>query len=447
MSVVGTPEESIDDPFVQDSASTSVTLLVEEEPKAVRSHSLAVSMLDLREDLLPSRTDEPPTMDRVSMNDITISDAQVLAEEDTFIPSTTPTSATSHTAMGPPSPTDAHPTLLTELGATKHRYDTLQRALHDCSLALKELKRTLASSSPSPHAQTQLRQHLETALVRIDDYTEDARVELEIRVADEELTVRGLEMLLGVPGVLVDVDERAKVEASASAFVDGTDEGVMRALERFGRKLEDVQHDVAVVKRVMHGLVMEEGERGERGESGECVDENKDAGWTRWTAGLLGANTTPSRSPTPVQTFGAVMISPPLRHAMSHEGAPDQGPLAGPNLRIPMPPRSPSSWTQTGLGRAMEETRPGTLSAMYAVGGLRSASVGFGVGLASNEASKTPTVTAGTATYDEDATAALCWIYAEPIKYNSSNGTAPEFFTIHPGFLDEISRYRQEFQA
>ncbi|KAI9574186.1 hypothetical protein HD554DRAFT_2165696 [Boletus coccyginus] len=412
MSVVGAQEESIEDPFVvhapvthpvakitehtivqreihslsiQDSASTSATLLVEEERQAPQPYSPAVSMLDLREDLLHTCTDEPPTADGVSIqtlqNDIPVSDAQVLAEEDTFIPSTAPTSATSHAT---PSPTDAHPTLLSELGATKHRYDTLQRAFRDCSLALKELKRTLASSSPSPYAQTKLRQHLETALVRIDDYTEDARVELEIRVADEELTVRGFEMVLSVPGALVDADERAEVEASASAFVDGTDEGVMRALERFGRKLEDVQHDVAVVKRAVHGLVMGDGEDGD---GGECVDENKDAGWTGWTAGLLGANTTPSRSLTPVQTFGAVMTSPRLWHAASHEGASDQGPLAGLNLRIPMPPPSPSSWTQTGPGRAMEETRPRTLSAMYAVGGLRSASVGFGVGLGGSAAS------------------------------------------------------------
>jgi hypothetical protein len=414
VSIVVTPEEIIDGPFIvpapvalpvteiteyaivqeipspsiQDSASTSATLLVAEEPKTTQPHSPAVSILDLRDDIQPSCTDEPPTTDLPS-ND-PVSDAQVLAEQDTTIPptSTSPMPAAFHVALDPPYPNIVPPTLFSELETTKHRYDALQRTFRDCSLALKELKRTLASASPSSHAQTRLRQHLETALARIDDYAEDARVELEIRVADEELTVRGFEMVLSVPGALVDADERTEVTASARAFVDGTDDGVAKALDKFGKKLEDVEHDVAVVKRAVHGLAMSEGESEEDEGRDESVDGSQ--GWTAWTAGLLGANTTPTRSPTPVQTFGAVMTSPRLRHAASlkqlrDEGAPERGPLAGLDLRIPMPSPLPAqaAWAHLGLGRAGEgETRPRTLSAMYAVGGLRSASsVGLGVGL------------------------------------------------------------------
>ncbi|KAH0826956.1 hypothetical protein J3R83DRAFT_4614 [Lanmaoa asiatica] len=297
VSIVGAPEESIDDPFAvpafvapsvtetteytilqweipalpspptQNSASTSTTLLVEEEPKAAQPHSPAVSMLDLRQDLQPSRAEEPPTTDAVPIHALpnvsppeANQNAQVLAEDDTPIPSTsistsmpaaqnaqalaednilipstlisTPTSVASHAALGLPPPSNFPPALLSELGATKHRYDSLQHAFRDCSLALKELKRTLASSSPRSHTQAKLCQHLETALARIDDYAEDARVELEIRVADEELTARGFETVLTVPGALVDADERAEVEASAREFVEGTDEGVARALEK-----------------------------------------------------------------------------------------------------------------------------------------------------------------------------------------------------------------------
>ena len=394
VSVVGAPEETIDDPFVvatpvaeiteraivqeipspstQESASTSATLLVvEEELKGVQPHSPAVSMLDLQEDVQPSCTDDPLTTDLPL-----VSNAQILVE-DTGIP---PTSI-SHTPLDPPSPIDVLPALLSELETTKHRYDALQRAFRDCSLALKELKRTLVSASPSSPAQTRLRQHLETALARIDDYAEDARVELEIRIADEELTLRGFEMVLSVRGALIDADERAEVEASARAFVDGTDDGVAKAADKFGKKLEDVEHDVAVVKRAVHGLAMSEGEDEARRE--ESVDETQ--GWTAWTAGLLGASTTP-RSPTPVQTFGTVMTSPRLRHAGSLQQLRDEsgpGPLAGLDLRIPMPSPAPAqaAWTHLGLGR-VEGEKPRTLSAMYAVGGLRSASsLGLGVGL------------------------------------------------------------------
>ena len=413
--MVGSPEESIDDPFlvsahvappvqvaeitehiiVQDVPSPSIqsasaTLPVGEEPKALQSHSLVVSMLDLREDLPPSGTEEPPATDVAPIEALpsdTPIDTQVLPDDDTNIPSTSisiPTPVTTLSPLDLPSPT---PTLLSELGATKHRYDDLQRAFRDSSLALKELKRSLASSSPSPYTQTKLRQHLETTLARIEDYTEDARVELEIRVADEELTLRGFEMILSVPGALAEADERAEVEANARAFVDGTDEGVARALDKFGKKLEDVQHDVAVVKRAVHGLAEEDGEGDEVINGDKDTDAGPGSGWTAWTAGLLGANTTPLRSPTPVETFGAVMTSPRLRRAPSlkqlhaSEDAPDHGPLAGLNLRIPMPSPSRASWTQLGLGRPTEETHPRMLSAMYAVGGLRSSSVGFGFGL------------------------------------------------------------------
>ncbi|KAG6371843.1 hypothetical protein JVT61DRAFT_8838 [Boletus reticuloceps] len=436
VSMVGAPEETVDDPFlvsapvappatgitehtivqeeinclpsasIQGTASTSATLLVEEPNTAsVRTHSPAVSMLDLREDLHPSCAKEPPTTDVAPIHalpsDTPISSAPVQAEDDTVIPPmsiSTSTPAEPHAVLDTPSPIDPPPTLLSELGATKHRYDALQRAFRDCSLALKDLKRTLASSSPSPHTRTKHGQHLEVALARIDDFAEDARVELEIRIADEELTVRGFEMVLSIPAALVDADERTEVEASARAFVDGTDGGVTKALDKFGKKLEDVQHDVAVVKRAVHGLAMSEGE----GEAGEWRDEDGDessdagaaAGWTGWTAGLLGAVATPSRSQTPVETFGAVMTSPRLRHAASlkqlhaqnstQESTADDGPLAGLNLRIPMPMTSPSHarWGHLGLGRAMEgETRPRTLSAMYALGGLRSSSIALGVGL------------------------------------------------------------------
>lgn len=426
--IVETDIHSLPSPSIQESISTSatLTLLVDEAPKAVQPHSPAVSMLDIQQALQPTRTEEPSITDMVSIHGLpngilsspleanqsaqphgedgpsvspisistpmsAVRNAQVPAEDDTPIPSTSISTppAVSRSPLVLPSPSSSQPTLLFQLGATKHRYDTLQRAFRDCSLALKELKRTLASSSPSSHIQPNLRQHLETALARIDDYAEDARVELEIRVADEELTASGFETVLSVPGALMDTDERAEVEASAREFVDGMEEGVARALEKFGKNLEDVQHDVAVVKRAVHGLAMSE----EGGERGDAVDGSKDAGagWTAWTAGLLGANATPSRSPTPVQTFGAVVTSPRLRHAPSlkqlhgqastHE-SPDRGPLAGLNLRIPMPSPSHSSFIPLGLGRAMEgSTRPRTLSTMYALGGLRSSSAVFGVGL------------------------------------------------------------------
>ncbi|KAG9318930.1 hypothetical protein JVU11DRAFT_1043 [Chiua virens] len=357
---------SISLPSVQDSISTSATLLVDEEPKVLPPISPVVSMLDLRQDLDPLRTEESLV---APIHTSTSSLLYHLMSYRIHLPHPIPLS-----------------TLLSELGNTRHRYDTFRRAFRDCSVALKELERTLASSSPSSNSQTKFRQYLETALARIDDYAEDARVELEIRVADEELTARGFETVLSVPASLVDTDERAEMEANARVFVDGTEEGVMRAMDTFGKKLEDVQNDVAEVKRAVHGLAMSDGAMGE----GETIDGDEDtkggAGWTAWTVGLLGTTSTQSRSATPVQTFGAVMTSPRLRHVSSLKSLhgdtgtqePDNGPLSGLNLRIPMPMPS-ATYPHLGLGSA---TRLRTLSTMYAVRGLRSSSVvGFGVGL------------------------------------------------------------------
>jgi hypothetical protein len=39
-------------------------------------------------------------------------------------------------------------------------------------------------------------------LARLDDFSEDARVELEIRLADEERIARGYATLLAVPGAI-----------------------------------------------------------------------------------------------------------------------------------------------------------------------------------------------------------------------------------------------------
>ncbi|KAG6332562.1 hypothetical protein ID866_6528 [Astraeus odoratus] len=281
--------------------------------------------------------------------------------------------------------------LLHSLTQAKHRYDTLQRAFRDSSLALKNLKSNLESPSPSAlHPTTSCPEpHLLAALMRIEDYTEDARVELEIRIADEELTARGFETVLSVTGALTDSAERAETVANAQQFADGSDEGVQRALERFNRKLEDVQHDVAVLKRAVHEMSL--------GDSESDGGANKDMpGWTSWTAGLLSTNSSPPR-PSATLTFGSVMTSPRLRHANSLKqlrGADEHAdPLAGLGFRIPMPSPvvarslSGTSVTSTpnygglGLGKA-PGTRPRTISTMYSLGlGARSSSVAISVGL------------------------------------------------------------------
>jgi hypothetical protein len=100
-------------------------------------------------------------------------------------------------------PWTPHP-LLAELEQVKHRYDDLHQAFRDCYLALERLKEnilppTVDPSSPGAPISSDI---LGTAVQHLTDYTEDARVELEIQTADEELMARGFETLLSIPGAL-----------------------------------------------------------------------------------------------------------------------------------------------------------------------------------------------------------------------------------------------------
>ncbi|KAF9220167.1 hypothetical protein BS17DRAFT_788002 [Gyrodon lividus] len=452
MSAIGAPQEVIDDPFApvesaippivetstpppnsetthdnvvqtshslisQDGVLVPPALLVAvEEPRPAQELSPAVSVMELpqaHQSVLagePGMRDTAPTGELMDDDD-TIShlhpaatntplighDTESVVKDEISIPfvPAIPASIPGDSPQSPHSRLDLLTPLLSSLNATKNRFDPLQRAFRDCSLALKELKRTLTPSSPSSRQiHGQMLQHLQTVLSRIDDYAEDARVELEIRVADEELTAHGFETLLSVPGALIDPTERTEVEENARIFADGTDEGVSKALERFGKKLEDVQHDIAVIKRAVHDSPQDQEDSNS--------DDVRGAGWSAWTAGLLGTNSSPSRSPTPAPTFGSVMTSPRLRRAPSlkqlhssdaHGGHERGGPLAGLNLRIPLPSPLSSNYSNLGLGRA-PETRPRTISTMYSIGlGGRSSSLALGVGLGSSSPSPSRTQT------------------------------------------------------
>ncbi|KAJ7822806.1 hypothetical protein B0H14DRAFT_3875402 [Mycena olivaceomarginata] len=147
------------------------------------------------------------------------------------------------------------------------RYDALQRAFCDCQLALQELGAVLSDTADSPAQssksalslspnKTQNRV-LQSTVEWLHDYTEDARVELEIRVADEQVLSRGWETIVLLPGrgggegegeggeeAEAEVDVRRQI---AVYFARDTD-----AQAGFQRKLDDVEHNIAVVKRAVY---------------------------------------------------------------------------------------------------------------------------------------------------------------------------------------------------
>ncbi|KAH9066387.1 hypothetical protein EDB87DRAFT_1590942 [Lactarius vividus] len=272
------------------------------------------------------------------------------------------------------------PPLLSELGNTKTRYDELQRAFRDCHLALRELDQTLQTLPTTSSLPTSA---LQIIFTRLDDFNEDARVELEIRIADEERIARGYATLLAVPGAITSEAEAQDVERAVRAFVDGSDAAVTRALNQFSRKRDDLEHDIAALKLAVHEVphvqLQPEPQFQSQAQSRPTTPapgSMANASWTSLAAGLFTAGSSRPASPSP--TFGSVVTSLRGRRVVSGSSESDSGP-GGPGplaalqrrFRIPMPdlhqhhaPPSPSP--------GLPGPRVRTTSGMYMLGlGMR----------------------------------------------------------------------------
>ncbi|OCB84200.1 hypothetical protein A7U60_g8876 [Sanghuangporus baumii] len=217
--------------------------------------------------------------------------------------------------------------LLSKLADVDERYADMQRSFRDCHLALQNLQQA-STGAPNPNI-------FNIAIERLSDYCEDARVELEIRISDEERVAKGFQTLLSVPGAFSDEVNEQEVLRQIEAFLDGSDPAVQRSQEILKRKLDDLEHDIASIKYAMHSsaspmLASEDLQ--------EPTKVQNNSGWTSWTGSILGS----SRSPSPAPSFGAVMTSPHLRHSSSTRSLRGEtnnvtNPLANLRLRVPMP--------------------------------------------------------------------------------------------------------------
>jgi hypothetical protein len=304
--------------------------------------------------------------------------------QDTTLPSTNESEPTRSSSFPDPvSVTSLHSSgqysrssLVTELEKTKTRYDELQRAFRDCHLALRDLRQTLqilppSSSSSSPSLPISA---LQAILARLDDFNEDARVELEIRIADEERISRGYATLLAVPGAIVSEAEAQEVERAVRAFIEGSgDEMVARAQSKFARKRDDLEHDIAALKCAVHELSQQPIPTQTQAQSSPSPSPRPatPGSWTSLAAGLFasgGGGFSSSRPASPSPTFGAVVTSPRTRRAVSGEAG--QIFTLQQQLRIPMPE------LHQAAAPSVSSLRPGprsrTTSGMYMLGlGMR----------------------------------------------------------------------------
>ena len=159
------------------------------------------------------------------------------------------------------------------------RQKPLQKSLHDLSLSLNALRSSLPVPPLEPDSTSPVRSKKSTfpnlslktgpptsdpvfvnMLDSIHEVIEDARVDVEISMADEERVYRGFEALLGV-GSGSGAVQGKEVMRDAREFVEERRTG--EDFTRLSTRVEDVEHDLALLKRTVHEVEGMEVDKGE----------------------------------------------------------------------------------------------------------------------------------------------------------------------------------------
>ena len=312
--------------------------------------------------------------------------ASIPVNTDSTIPASLPldtttlASSTSNEPNAPRSPSspdspsslsqnDSKSDFLSELESTKTRYDELQRAFRDCHLALRELSQALQSVPPSTSSLPT--PALQTILSRLDEISTRTRASSSrsAHCGRRTRVARGYATLLAVPGAIASAAEAQDVEDAVRAFIEGRDATVARAQSLFVRKRDDLEHDIAALKRAMHELPQAQVPSSPSPPSRPATPAttNTPSSWTSLAAGLFVSGTS-SRPASPSPTFGAVVTSTRTRRAVSY----DIGPLVTlqHQLRIPMPELHHQATASPSPVRPGSRAR--TTSGMYMLGlGMR----------------------------------------------------------------------------
>jgi len=324
-----------------DARATLPVNVPDDETAALRSTEETVS----DNGRMVSRNDEGENVDTQSLDNDMLSSNEMAAlvhPQPRPVPalpliiSSSPSPLPIQSPSPPPEPSASQP-LLDDLSKARNRYDSIQRAFHACHVAIEGLKVSFPSTSdvhpryPSSHSGDSLSSPstvisndvLKAIVQRLNDYTEDARVELEIRISDEEVMGRGYEALLMLPGALSSLSSGETsvtsvglvidVEAQIRSFIDGTDSVISRAMRSFERKLENIEHDIVIVKKVLHdpqsffqsplpAMTMVESP------SLTLDGSTSNIGWSSWIRTPISSRpSTPIPAPAP--TFGNIMTS------------------------------------------------------------------------------------------------------------------------------------------
>jgi len=156
-----------------------------------------------------------------------------------------------------PSPLPDTPPLLPQLqekfGPLTERYEPLQKRLHDLSHSLTSWRSVpstpqLNQRKPLLNLSRRSDHTLVTMLDSVHEVIEDARVDAEIALADEERVFRGFEALLGVgktgavqgKEVLRDADEYIQHRTEWEGY------------SKLQKRIDDIESDITGIKRIIH---------------------------------------------------------------------------------------------------------------------------------------------------------------------------------------------------
>lgn len=219
--------------------------------------------------------------------------------------------------------------LFEEQHATDPKCEKVQKGFTDCHSALQQLRLLLLDKANVLDSQRSL---LLNVVLRLDDYCEDARVELEIHIADIERIKRGLQTVNNFLPPSKSSTSTEDLNQLFDANVDNND------LEAFEKKLSDLEHDIVQVKSALYNS-----------ESSASVFDtdspsNLPSKSPTWS---LFSSSAPYHDPIP-PSFGTVITAPKSRriyslagYASSHDALSLKDPYSRLNLRISMPSQHP----------------------------------------------------------------------------------------------------------
>ncbi|KAK4688628.1 hypothetical protein P7C73_g1473, partial [Tremellales sp. Uapishka_1] len=252
--------------------------------------------------------------------------------------------------------------LFEPLGA---RYMPLQKTLHDLSLSLASLRPVSTPSTPEPMSPTtRTKKSVFLSLSRkssssdtifvalldgIHEVIEDARVDVEIGIADEERVYAGFEALLGVGGP---AEKRGQVIRDAKEYIK--DKMTSDVFVKLSNKVDDLEHDLALLKRTLHEV-----------EEGIEIYKEKDED-----------EETPSngdRKPQSVwQTIPLRTVQPPTSYTRSFSTSPMRSPSLASNgsSGFEFDPRKRTASTVSMFSNVGRSFSASVISAPRRVGGL-----------------------------------------------------------------------------